>query len=197
MSKNIWVTSDTHYNHANILSFFDYQGKRTREFDDVDQMNEFLIEKWNSVVKPGDIVYHLGDVMFGDKDKFKKDWPKFNGSKRLLVGNHDDIQFLSNGGFFKKTLYWRMFTEHNLIFHHVPLHPMSLFRGKDLEAPLFNVHGHTHTMGSPKLGPYTSVCVEMRDYTPVNIEDLAVEAKNYRENKWPIDKALFESIGMI
>lgn len=197
MSKNIWVTSDTHYNHANILSFFDYQGNRTREFDNVDQMNEFLIDKWNSVVKPGDIVYHLGDVMFGDKDKFKKDWPKFNGSKRLLVGNHDDIQFLSNGGFFKKTLYWRMFTEHNLIFHHVPLHPMSLFRGKDLEAPLFNVHGHTHTMGSPKLGPYTSVCVEMRDYTPVNIEDLAVEAKNYRENKWPIDRLLFEGIGMI
>jgi hypothetical protein len=52
-------------------------------------------------------------------------------------------------------------------------------------------------MGSPKMGPYTSVCVEMRNYTPVNIEDLALDAKNYREKQWPIDRLLFESIGMI
>jgi calcineurin-like phosphoesterase family protein len=80
---------------------------------------------------------------------------------------------------------------------HVPLHPTSLFRNTDRENPLFNCHGHTHTAGSPKIGPYTSLCVELRNYTPVNIEDLALEAKNYRENRWPIDKQLFESIGMI
>ena len=197
MSRNIWVTSDLHYNHSNILTFIDYNGNRTRAFDDVDQTNDYLIEKCNSVVKPGDVVYHLGDTFFGDREKFKKDWPKFNGSKRLLIGNHDDIEYLSSGSFFKKTLFWRMFTEHGLIFHHVPLHPMSLVRGKDLEKPMFQVHGHTHTMGSPKMGPYTSVCVEMRDYTPVNIEDLAREAKNYYDTKWETDKQLFQSIGMI
>lgn len=197
MSKNIFVVSDLHYNHANILNFIDYKGNRTREFDSVDQMNEFIISQWNSVVKPGDIVYTLGDTFFGDREKFKKDWPKFNGSKRLLIGNHDDIEYLSSGGFFKKTLFWRMFTEHGLIFHHVPLHPASLFRGKDLDRPMFQVHGHTHTMGSPKIGPYTSVCVEMRNYTPVNIEDLALEAKIYFDNRWSNDKALFESAGVI
>jgi calcineurin-like phosphoesterase family protein len=179
------------------LNFIDYKGNRTREFDTVDQMNEFLIDRWNSVVKPGDIVYTLGDTFFGSKDEFKIAWPKFNGSKRLIVGNHDDIQFLSSGGFFKKTLFWRMFTDHGLVFHHVPLHPSSLFRGKNIDTPMFQVHGHTHTMGSPKMGPYTSVCVEMRNYTPVNIEDLALDAKNYREKQWPIDRLLFESIGMI
>jgi calcineurin-like phosphoesterase family protein len=122
MSKDIWVISDLHYNHANILNFIDYKGNRTREFDTVDQMNEFLIDRWNSVVKPGDIVYTLGDTFFGSKDEFKIAWPKFNGSKRLIVGNHDDIQFLSSGGFFKKTLFWRMFTDHGLVFHHVPFH---------------------------------------------------------------------------
>jgi calcineurin-like phosphoesterase family protein len=197
MTKDIWVVSDTHFHHSNILNFIDYRGNRTREFDNVDIMDEYILDKWNSVVKTGDIVYHLGDVFIGSKDKFKSFWPKLNGSKRLLCGNHDDIAWMSNGSFFKKTLFWRMFSEHGMIFHHVPLHPMSLFRGKDLEAPMFQVHGHTHTLGSPKMGPYTSVCVEMRNYTPVNIEDLALEAKNYRENQWPIDKQLFESIGMI
>lgn len=178
MSRNIWVTSDTHYNHEKILEFYDYNGNRTRSFDNVDQMNECLLDNWNSVVKPGDIVYHLGDVFFGDREKFKKDWPKFNGSKRLIVGNHDDILFLSSGGFFKKVLMWRMFTEHNILLSHVPLHVSSLYRGKDTSLPMFNVHGHIHTMASPE-GPYHCVCVEQTNYTPVNIEDLSSKAKKF------------------
>jgi calcineurin-like phosphoesterase family protein len=181
MSRDIWITSDSHYNHANIIKFIDYKGNRTREFDDVDQMNECILERWNSVVKPGDIVYHLGDVFFGDKEKFKKDWPKFNGSKRLIVGNHDDIPFLSSGGFFKKVLMWRMFPEYNLMLSHVPLHISSLYRGADMSAPLYNVHGHIHTMDSPE-GPYKCVCVEQTNYTPVNIEDLGVEARKFQED---------------
>lgn len=180
MTRNIWVTSDSHYNHANILTFIDYNGNKTREFDNADQMNECILDSWNSVVKPGDIVYHLGDVFFGDREKFKKDWPKFNGSKRLIIGNHDDIQFLSSGAFFKKVLFWRMFPEYELLLSHVPLHVSSLYRGADHSAPLYNVHGHIHTMSSPP-GPYKCVCVEQTNYTPVNIEDLAKEARIFRE----------------
>lgn len=194
--KDIYVISDPHINHANILTFFDKKGEKTRNFLSVDHMNEVLLDNWNSVVKPGSIVYVLGDTFFGDVDFFKSFWPKLNGSKRLVVGNHDDIKFLSSGGFFKDTLFWRIFKEHNLLLHHVPLHPTSLLRGKD-EFPLFQVHGHTHTNGSPKLGPYTSVCVELRNYTPVHIEDLRVEAKTYMATKWSIDKQLFDSIGML
>ena len=179
MAKNIWISSDLHYNHANIIKFIDYKGNRTREFDNVDQMNECLIERHNSVVKPGDIYYCLGDVVFGDKEKFKKDWPKFNGSKRLIVGNHDDIPFLSSGSFFKKVLMWRMFPEYNLMLSHVPLHISSLYRGADHSAPMYNVHGHIHTMASPE-GPYRCVCVEQTDYTPMNVEDLGAEATKFQ-----------------
>ena len=180
MANNIWVTSDTHYNHEKIITFTDLNGNRTRNFDTVEQMNECILERWNSVVKPGDIVYNLGDVFFGDKEKFKTDWPKFNGTKRLIVGNHDDIPFLSGGSFFKKVLMWRIFTEHGIMFSHVPLHISSLYRGTN-SAPLYNVHGHIHTMPSPE-GPYKCVCVEQTDYTPVNIEDLALEARKFQEN---------------
>jgi calcineurin-like phosphoesterase family protein len=182
MTRNIWVISDLHYNHAKILTFTDYLGNRTREFDNVDQMNECLIDRWNSVVKPGDIVYTLGDTFFGDEEKFKKDWPKFNGSKRLIVGNHDNIPFLSSGGFFKKVLMWRIFSEYEIVMSHVPMHISSLYRGKDKTAPMLNVHGHIHTMPAPE-GPYRCVCVEQINYTPVNIEDLAVEARKFR-NEW-------------
>lgn len=180
MSRDIWVISDTHLFHSNILNFKDKDGVRFRGelFDNVGQMNECMLENWNSVVKQGDIVYHLGDVFMGDKEDFKKLWPKFNGSKRLIVGNHDDIKFLSSGGFFAKVQMWRMFPEFGLMFSHVPLHDSGLLRQTDRTKvwpdgceTLLNVHGHIHQHDSPE-GPYRNVSVEKINYTPVNIEEL-------------------------
>jgi len=144
-------------------------------------MNEYMIEKWNSVVKPGDIVYHCGDVVIGPKDKFLPLFKRLNGSKRLIVGNHDDIKFMAKKELFTKIMMWRMFREFGLLLSHVPLHESSLRRGPpghehDPEYNknmLLNVHGHIHQNESPP-GPYRCVCVEQIDYTPVNIEDLRI-----------------------
>ena len=144
------------------------------EFDTVEEMNECMIERWNSVVKQGDIVYHLGDVVIGNKEGFKSLWTKLNGSKRLIVGNHDDVKFLSSGGFFKKVLMWRMFPEFGLLMSHVPLHESALWRGKGTDKQMVNIHGHIHQNPSPE-GPYKCVCVEQTNYTPVNIEELRVK----------------------
>lgn len=181
--RDLWVISDTHFRHANILKFTDGNtGELVRpQFADVDEMDEHMIDRWNSVVKTGDIVYHLGDVVMGDQEWFKKNWPRLKGSKRLIVGNHDDIKFLSCGGFFQKVSMWRMFPEFGLMFSHVPLHESSLLRLKerggnypeDCEL-LLNVHGHIHQNKSPD-GPYRNVSVEAINYTPVNIEDLRVK----------------------
>lgn len=137
-------------------------------------MDDELIENWNAVVKPGDKVYHLGDVMFGDKENFKKLWPKLHGKKRLIVGNHDDVKFLAGGSFFEKVMLWRWFDE--LLFTHVPTHPQTLQEARGGHSHAVNVHGHTHTNGSP-VGPYTSVCVELTNYQPTHIEDVKKRAK--------------------
>ena len=168
--SDIWVISDTHFGHSNILNFKDSEGNPVRDFSSVEEMNEVMIERWNSVVKAGDKVYHLGDVFFGSKDDFKVLWPRLNGSKRLVVGNHDDIKFLSSGGFFKKAMMWRVFTEFGLLLTHTPQHQSALTGRR---TGLLNVHGHIHQNPSPE-GPYKCVCVEQVDYTPVNIEELRV-----------------------
>ncbi len=176
MSRDIWVISDTHLGHENMLKFKNRNTDklvRGDQFDNVDQMDDYMLEKWNSVVKQGDIVYHLGDVFMGSKERFTSNWPKFKGSKRLIVGNHDDIKFLSSGGFFKKVQMWRMFPEFGLLLSRVPLHESSLWRGKDDVKQIRNVHGHIHENPSPD-GPYKCVCVEQIDYTPVNIEELRI-----------------------
>jgi calcineurin-like phosphoesterase family protein len=163
----VYVTSDTHFNHENILKF---PGGRGCDFQSVKEMNECMIDNWNSIVKPGDKVYHLGDVFFGPKEDFRTLWPKLNGSKRLVVGNHDDIKYLSSGGFFKKVTMWRMFPEFNCVLTHVPIHDSGLFRLR-IDRMLLNIHGHTHRNGSPE-GPYKSVCVELTGYKPVALEEL-------------------------
>lgn len=169
MSRNIWVISDTHFSHENILNFVQPDGTKVRNFHDVCHMDETMVDNWNFYVRPGDKVYHLGDVFFGSKERFKTMWPRLNGSKRLVVGNHDDVKFLSSGGFFQKVMLWRKFE--NLLLTHVPVHPSTLSENRFSGKPIVNVHGHIHNNKSPE-GPYKCVCVEQTNYSPVNLEEL-------------------------
>ena len=176
---DIWVTSDTHFNHVNILRFTDDDGNFTRKFSSVDEMNEIMIDRWNSRVKPGDKVYHLGDVLFGDR---QKDGPailsRLNGKKRLVVGNHDVIY--GNQGqnvlhrYFQRIYMWRMMPEKNILMTHVPVHPSVLRESRfEGDSNMINVHGHIHQNKSPD-GPYKCVCVDQPgvDYYPIHIEEL-------------------------
>ena len=63
MEVDSWVMSDTHFGHKNVIT------SDSRPFEDVAEMDEALIENWNSVVKPGDTIYHLGDFAFYSEDK--------------------------------------------------------------------------------------------------------------------------------
>jgi len=81
---SIYFTADNHWYHSNILKYCN------RPFDNVEQMNKTMIENWNSVVKPNDTVYHLGDFCWAKKvetvDALIK---RLNGKIHLIIGNHD------------------------------------------------------------------------------------------------------------
>ena len=162
MTREIWITSDTHFGHENIIRYCD------RPFANAAEMDEMLIENWNSVVKDGDIVYHLGDVYLGVEGR--KAIPKLNGRKRLVLGNHDNGKDQALIGGFQKISVWRMFKEFGLLLTHVPVHESSLYRA---DRKLLNVHGHIHTNPSPS-SDHRCVCVEQTDYTPVNIAELRI-----------------------
>ena len=166
--SEIWVISDTHFNHENIIQ---YCG---RPFANADLMNECLVDNWNEVVKPQDKVYHLGDVYMGSSPEHPFSiLSKLNGKKRLILGNHDSGRDQNLLKAFQKIDVWRMFPEFGLLLTHVPVHESTLQKGRFRERGLLNVHGHIHTNPSPE-GPYRCVCVEHIDYRPINIEELRV-----------------------
>lgn len=51
--NRLFFTSDTHFNHTNILQYCN------RPFKTIDQMNETIITNWNRVVGPDDVIYKI------------------------------------------------------------------------------------------------------------------------------------------
>lgn len=173
--KDIFIISDTHFSHSNILKFTNSEGNKIRpEFSSVSEMDWGMVDRWNSVVKPGDKVYHLGDVyMSASKGYIENLLSKLQGQKRLILGNHDNGRDQILQKFFKKIDVWRKFTEFGLLLTHVPVHESVLGEGRFNGKKMVNVHGHIHANKSPP-GPYRCVCVEQVSYTPVNIEELRI-----------------------
>jgi calcineurin-like phosphoesterase family protein len=78
-----WFTSDLHLGHTNIITYCN------RPFSNVDEMNEALIEAWNSVVYPSDQVFILGDLALGHVEDSLPLVSFLAGHKILVPGNHD------------------------------------------------------------------------------------------------------------
>ena len=78
-----FFSSDGHWGHNNILRYCP-----DRPWKTVEEMNEGLINNWNSVVTQDDVVYYIGDfsMAFRPVETITK---RLLGEKHLLVGNHD------------------------------------------------------------------------------------------------------------
>lgn len=130
--SNVFLISDTHFFHNNILNF----EKEARPFSCVEEMNEALVNNWNSVVGKRDTVWHLGDVIFGGRKNF---WilDRLNGNKNLILGNHDNEDIRVYLEKFRKIEAVKKYDGY--LLSHVPIHPGQFYRFKG------NVHGHLHS----------------------------------------------------
>lgn len=169
----IFLTSDQHWGHANFLAFKDEQGRLIRPFACVEDIDLIMIDRWNKVVGKHDKVYHLGDVCFS-LSVLERVMPQLNGVKVLIKGNHDQLKLSQYAMHFKDVR-----ASHRLdgmILTHIPIHPYLLDRAKA------NIHGHTHQNivmnGDAPDQRYVNVCVEVRDYTPVDFEQIRQSVKH-------------------
>ena len=163
---NVFVTSDTHFGHANILTFLKNDGTKLRPWDAVEEMDAALIKNWNNVVRPHDKIYHLGDIAISKKSLDVL--AQLNGDKVLIKGNHDIFKLGDYTKHFRDIRGYHVMS--GLILSHVPVHPDSIERFG------CNVHGHLHfrrVMKDDKIDSrYFNVSVECIDFAPISLEEL-------------------------
>jgi calcineurin-like phosphoesterase family protein len=158
--ETFW-TSDSHYFHANVIRFCN------RPYSSVDEMNENLIERWNSVVSPNDEVYHLGDFAFrqsnGDTVKV---FSRLNGKIHLIRGNHD------KGDVFQQN--WASVSDYKelkinhrkIVMSHYPMRSWNGMYHNSL-----HLYGHVHG----NIADYSNcmdVGVDKWNYYPVTLEQI-------------------------
>jgi calcineurin-like phosphoesterase family protein len=170
----IFLTSDTHFSHAGVTQFLNYDGTKLRPWDNPEDMDEYMVKVWNDTVGKKDKVYHLGDVIINRRAFSLLD--RLNGEKVLIKGNHDIFRPEEYLRYFKDLRGYHVLDK--FLMSHIPIHPDSLerFRG--------NIHGHLHS-NLVKLNDvpdlrYFNVCVEHTEFKPISFETVK---KRYEERK--------------
>lgn len=79
----IYFTADQHFGHAVIIKYCD------RPFDDVHQMDNELIERWNGTVRDNDTIFVVGDFTLRGREVAADYFLRLNGNITVLPGSHD------------------------------------------------------------------------------------------------------------
>lgn len=160
-----FVIGDNHFYHFNIIRYCGrHPAGSTVLFPDAFTMNEYMVEKWNQVVKPEDKVRHVGDLaLCHNLSELQNIIKRLNGRIYLVIGNHDlhgqmrhRLNLVGLAGISDESV----FLEHeDMIFSHRPV----------MNPRYFNVHGHIHEKQAPS-PMHFNACVEQHDFTPVSFD---------------------------
>lgn len=178
----IFITSDTHFCHMQPFLY------EPRGFTSVEEMNEAIIEKWNSVVKPNDRVIHLGDTMLNDNEKGIECLKRLNGEICLIYGNHDSparqklIQLecpsVISLGYAHMFKYGKM----SIYLSHYPTLTANfdVEMNKHFTRHVLNICGHTHRKEKflDEKNPFMyNACLDAHNCYPVHIDDIITDCR--------------------
>ena len=155
-------TADTHFGHAGAIALY------RRPFASVADMDRAMIERWNAVVQPEDIVWHLGDFAVRQKpERIAELLAALNGTKHLVVGNNDGPATTSCVGWASVRAYAEIEVEgvHLVLCHYA----FRTWRGSS--KGWLNLHGHSHGRLKPQPRQF-DVGVDIRDFRPVRLAEL-------------------------
>ncbi len=121
-----------------------------RGFASLEEMHEYMINKWNSRVRPGDEVMILGDFSIGKGTETNEILARLNGRKFLIVGNHD--KYLQDRKFDQSHFIWiKDYWEakdngRKVILSHYPIicYKGQYRFGKDNNPLTYMLYGHVH-----------------------------------------------------
>lgn len=173
-----WFTSDLHFNHNKEFLF------KPRGFNSVEDMNEAIISRFNSLVGMDDTVFILGDIMLTKNDISLL--RRLKGWKYIILGNHDtdnridlysgvwDVCDIERAAVVKfkgtKDLFY---------LSHYP----ALTGNPNDHHSTFSIHGHTHSQNKFSEHPLTyNVAVDAHNCEPVLAARMIMELKERNYN---------------
>lgn len=174
----IFFTSDLHFGHDRQFLY------GPRGFNSIQEHDEAIIQRWNSVVDNEDTVYVLGDLMLNDNQHGLECLQRLNGKIKIIAGNHDTVarvklyQELDNVtflGFADRIKY----NKYNFYISHYPTMTSNLEGSPYLREHTINLYGHTHQ----KTNFYNDtpfmyhVGLDSHDCYPVCIDDAIEDMK--------------------
>jgi len=160
--------ADLHLSHANMA--------KRRGFSSIEEHDEHIIAKWNSVVTKRDVTYILGDVTMEKSSPYPL-LDRLNGIKHIVLGNHDRRQDVKKLFDYAESV-GAMINYKGVFLTHCPIHPDELTYGIPK-----NIHGHIHDKVVMKMldgweipdERYFCVSCERVDYIPKSLKDLGIE----------------------
>ena len=180
LSGKIYLTSDLHLGHDREFIW------KVRGFNSVQEMNEAIVERWNSVIDNEDDVYVLGDLMLGNNDIGMNCLKRLKGRIHIAFGNHDTAK--------RQELYrtlpnvveteWAImltYKKYHFFMTHFPCMTGNLEK-ESLKQMTLNLYGHTHQRSNfyedrPYMYLY-HVGVDSHDGYPVLLDDIIQEMKD-------------------
>ena len=204
--RNIWLTSDTHYDHANVIRFCrrpwfrdgdevpDENGRMVWASDEIamarlKEMNEALLDIHNDMVRPGDEVWHLGDFCFGrhggGRERTEYFVKRLNGQYHWVFGNHDHKESRNADGFASKQHYKELRKigpdkQDMLVLSH---YAMRVWNRRHYGA--IQLYGHSHgTLPEDPAALACDVGVDCWDMKPVHLDAILgyMHEKRHRLN---------------
>ena len=168
----IFYTSDSHHGHRSILNLCN------RPYASVEEMDESLIANWNSVVQPTDDVWMLGDFAYRQKKgSLGAIFGRLNGTKRLIIGNHDNDEVIE--------LPWAAMPTHyeeikqdgtKIVLCHYPMRSWNgMYRGA------LHLYGHEHG-NIPDYATCADVGVDCWNFFPATLAQIKDRMATMRPN---------------
>lgn len=139
---SIFVTSDLHRGHRNILKYCN------RPYNSLEEMEDGIVRAWNQQVRSDDdLVYILGDLSIdNNKERNSNFLKRLRGKKVVIKGNHDEtalLNYLVKEGIIES---WHYALEVKyegckyFLSHFPVVNPRGMFNSNTY----YSIHGHLH-----------------------------------------------------
>ncbi|MCD8097077.1 MAG: metallophosphoesterase family protein [Lachnospiraceae bacterium] len=147
-----YYIADPHFFHEGLNTKMDRRG-----FADAEEMNAYMLRKWNDRVRRNDEVIILGDLSWGKAEETNELLEKLHGRLCLIQGNHD--RFLRNKAYNAARFEWILpYKEMHDNGRKVVLchYPIMCYNGqyrlnKKGEAKVYMLYGHVHDTEDQRL----------------------------------------------